>query len=360
MSRSIYSQTRAAAAREGIARPIVVERTLEGLPDELLDALQAFAESARGLPRPFQQVVGVERRAGRLEVALERFSGVTGLQLISGLHRAGRLLPLPVWLQVADAWLRAVEQITPANDPAWKTSWTHAHVGADITGALVFTFDAHNHVLGHWPSPVIQRPGGMIGPSLPVNLTPEAVRAEPQGEPSRVHCLGSALIMLLTLEHAFTADSELARLQAIVEGRPQWHPERHPQCPRALAEVLDRAILRAPGSRWPTIGALRQALLDAAGVKPAEPDEVARAFFGARPDRIREVFAQLEGDVALLPAAWRAGGLQVMEDGLLERAAQLDDFPTNQTPLPRGAPGAPLKINLAPVPRPWWQRLLGR
>lgn len=359
MTRTIYSEAHPAPARADRPRPLVVERTIAGLEPELLDVLQAFAESAQQLPPPFQQVVAIERRRDGLEVTLDRFCGVTGLQLQRGLGKAKRLLPLPVWLAVADAWLRALEAIAITNATAWRTAWSAVHVGVDVTGALTFAFDEHNHVLGHWPTPV--RPeGGIMGPSLPFTLSPELLRDRPITDAARVFTMGAALIQVLTHERPFDDDTELGRLKSVLEGTSRWGHARHPDCPAGLAAVLDRAIRPDPGQRFPSIAEFRGALLDAADTRPADADTVAGVFFGSRPDRLDEIFAELAADPAQLPAEWQRGGLQVMQDRLLELRVPLEALPDDPGKTAEVRPGRPPRVNLAPAARPsFWQRLWG-
>lgn len=359
MTRTIYSEARGIDARAELARPLVRERTIEGIETEVLDALQAMAESARRLTPPFQRVLAIERPPNAIEVTLDRFCGVTGLQLLRGLAKAQRLLPLPVWLGVADGWLRAVETITPSNEIAWRTAWTLTHVGADLSGAVVFTFDDFNHVLGHWPSPPSMHSTRVMGPSLPVTMSPEQVMSRPITDASRVFSMGAVLIHLLTMERPFDDDSELGRLTRIRDGAARWTRDRHPDCPPALADVLARAIRAAPDQRFPSIPAFRDALTAAAGAAAAPPEVIAGAFFGARPDRFDEVFAELASAPGHLPEAWRNGGLQVLQDRWLERRVALDTFPEDPGPAAVARPGRP-RINLAPVARPsFWERLFG-
>lgn len=360
MSFGPHGQTKPAPARADFPKPLVIERSLPDYDPAQAEALRAIAESARRLPPPFQRVLDVAESRDGLTVTMERFCGVTGLQLDRGLRDTHRALPLAVWLGIADAWLGAIAAVDPADLTAWATTWHPSQVGVDVTGALMFTFDEHNHVLGHWPSPRVLQSRGTMGPSLPATLNPEQARGRPITPASHVHSLGSALIMLLTGERPFHGESEFSRLQTLIDGQPVWTPRNHPECPPALAEVLHQAIRREPIDRWPDVPSFRAALREAAGVAPAGADPIAGAFFGVRPDRITETFLQLQGDEALLPEAWRSGGLQVMEDKIREVLLPLDGFPEN-----RRAPSIPAragrpKINLAAPQRPsWWQRMFG-
>ena len=184
--------------------------------------------------------------------------------------------------------------------------------------------------------------------------------------------MGSVLISLLTFERPFGAPSEFQLLQNVIDGHAKWNWRLHPQCPAPLAQVLDRAIERDPKQRWQSLEALRLAIHDAVKLTPADSRRLAGVVFGANPTRLRECVARLEAHSEFLPPSWARGGLQVMEDQLLEQLVPLDELPVlgrvaaSQVEASprinlasgRRALGSAPRVNLAPA-APWWRRLLG-
>ena len=360
MSHTIFSISRTELARPGLDRPLRVETTHEEVPSAVIRELLTIAESARELPRPFQQVLEIRRGPpGRLAITLERFCGIDGKQLANSLRVAGCLLPIDVWLSLADAWLAAVETISPSNTRAWATQWKHHQIGVELTGEVAITFDQFNHVLGHWPSPHADLGSRGVSGELPAfNISPESVRRQPLLEASRVHCLAASLIFLLTGEHPFAAADPQQRLKNLVDGRQSWHPARHPDCTDALAEVLRRALNSDPLRRWQSIAEFRQALKEAAAVERAPPQRVSGCVFGVTAELVRWRFVELQRERDFLPASWASGGLQVIEDRLLEQLVPPSQLPKLNAAAVPFRPGGSSRINLAPgsQPQTLWRR----
>jgi hypothetical protein len=200
-------------------------------------------------------------------------------------------------------------------------------------------------------------------------------------ERSRVFSLATVLVELLTLDRPFHRVSQLATLQATLTEDPRWRVTHHPQGTAALGQVLGRAMARRPGDRPESLEALRQMLLEAAGCAPASPERIANVVLGVDPDSVRATLAALRAQPEFLPLSWSQGGIDVLEDQLLEGLVPFDQLPFTRAPAPPEipaprvnlatpgpvspprvnlatiTPNATVRVSLAPARRPWWQAI---
>jgi YVTN family beta-propeller protein len=101
-------------------------------------------------------------------------------------------------------------------------------------------------------------------------VAPEQVEGGPVDGRADQYALGCVLFECLTRVVPFRRDSELAVLWAHVHDPPPRLGEYRPDLPAGLEEVVDRALAKAPGDRYPSCGALVAAAQAAlAGAAPA-------------------------------------------------------------------------------------------
>jgi eukaryotic-like serine/threonine-protein kinase len=108
-------------------------------------------------------------------------------------------------------------------------------------------------------------------------LSPEQARGEPAGPASDLYALGVVSYQLLAGRLPYEAASltDLARQQDTT-APPPLH-ELDPEIPRALSQVVDRALERDPGDRFPDAASMERALAGALrGVAPPEPTAATR------------------------------------------------------------------------------------
>jgi YVTN family beta-propeller protein len=95
-------------------------------------------------------------------------------------------------------------------------------------------------------------------------LAPERIRAEEADGRADLYALGCVLFECVTGEVPFPRDSEAAAIYAHLEDEPPRASERRPGLPRALDDVISRALAKDPKSRWQSgaelVGAARAAL----------------------------------------------------------------------------------------------------
>jgi serine/threonine-protein kinase len=120
-----------------------------------------------------------------------------------------------------------------------------------------------------------------IAVGTPTYMSPEqAVGDKHVDGRSDIYSLGVVGYQMLTGRVPFTASNAMALLLKHVSERPQPILELRPETPRPLAEAIERAMAKAPDSRWPTAAAFREALLsgEVSSAWRAEQREPVRYF----------------------------------------------------------------------------------
>ena len=101
-----------------------------------------------------------------------------------------------------------------------------------------------------------------IAVGTPTYMSPEqAVGERDIDGRSDVYSLGVVGYQMLTGRVPFSAGNSMAVLLKHVSEQPASILELRPETPRGLADAVERALAKAPGARWPTASAFRDALL---------------------------------------------------------------------------------------------------
>jgi len=112
-----------------------------------------------------------------------------------------------------------------------------------------------------------------IAVGTPTYMSPEQAEGDREIDGrSDIYSLGVVAYQMLTGRVPFTGGNSMALLLKHVTARPRPIVELRPDAPKALREVIERAMMKAPEDRWPTGSALREALTS---------DEVAAASWRA-------------------------------------------------------------------------------
>ena len=102
--------------------------------------------------------------------------------------------------------------------------------------------------------------GNAVG--TPTYMSPEQAMGERELDGrSDIYSLGVLAYQMLTGRVPFSAGNSMALLLKHVSESPRPIAELRPEAPKALREVVERALMKAPEDRWPTAGAMRDALM---------------------------------------------------------------------------------------------------
>jgi serine/threonine protein kinase len=150
-------------------------------------------------------------------------------------------------------------------------------------------------------------------------LAPEQIQSKaPPDQRADIYALGGLLAFMLTGHNPFASPSLQAAIQASMQatigrqlfGGPSEHVlERLPAVP-GMRALVERALAREPGQRFPSVAALREAILELA--LPDPDHELAARLATARPGKPRE--SEFHTDAVPL-------------DGLVEPETTIDDYP---------------------------------
>jgi serine/threonine protein kinase len=136
-----------------------------------------------------------------------------------------------------------------------------------------------------------------IAVGTPTYMSPEQAVGEREIDGrSDIYSLGVVAYQMLTGRVPFTAGNSMALLLKHVGERPRPIAELRPDVPQPLRDAIERALAKEPDDRWPTAGALRDALtsLEAAPSWRAENRAPVR-YTSPRPDDGRRDRAPRDG-----------------------------------------------------------------
>jgi len=171
-----------------------------------------------------------------------------------------------------------------------------------------------------------------IAVGTPTYMSPEQALGERDVDGrSDIYSLGVLGYQMLTGRVPFTAGNQMALLLKHVSEAPRPIAEFRPEAPRALCEIIERAMMKAPEDRWPTATAMRDALRDSAnaGTAPvwrAETREPVR--YTSPVPRGRRAQSPRRGSNAVAPVA--SVGPVVGSNGVILEPAHLAGLTAEQ------------------------------
>jgi hypothetical protein len=102
--------------------------------------------------------------------------------------------------------------------------------------------------------------GNAVG--TPTYMSPEQAMGDREVDGrSDIYSLGVLGYQLLTGRVPFTAGNSMALLLKHVGEAPRPIADLRPEAPKALRDIIERALMKSPEDRWPTASAMREALL---------------------------------------------------------------------------------------------------
>lgn len=198
------------------------------------------------------------------------------MELVTGRTLRERLDdPAPI-----DPWQAAglAAQVAEALDAAHRTGLVHR----DIKPAnLLLCGDGRVKVADFGIAKAVEdadltQPGLMVGTAK--YLAPEQVRGEPVDPRTDIYSLGVVLYEMLCGRPPFRADTDAATALARLHSEPLRPRQVRSGIPKALDDIVTKAMAREPAQRFDSAADLRAALL-AGGAMPApQPDLTATRF----------------------------------------------------------------------------------
>lgn len=243
------------------------------------------------------QVFDLGEHDGMLYLAMEYVDGESLSSLARGLEASGvenGILPLDVSLRIAREACAGLEAAHTARDAQGRPRGiVHRDVSPQnillgVRGEVKLidfgiAFAAHREA-------GVTRDGTVRGKLQ--FMAPEQVRREPVGPQADVFGIGATLYAMLVGFAPFAAETELATLQRLVSSEPARIPER---LPRAVRDVLARALALDVAERYPSAAALGAAVEEAAhelGVTRVDLAAWVSASLSPRARALREHLAE--------------------------------------------------------------------
>jgi len=282
-----------AAVRAGdpSGRPFAIKRILP-LVAEDDDLVRMFLDEARLLAQLEHPAIPSVHELGRADTGyFMAMDYVPGRDLRALIHRtgqAGERLPIALAAHVA---ARVADALDHAHRRRGAKGDELRVVHRDVSPANVLLgWDGRVRIVDFGIALASFRagPGSAVLRGKFGYMSPEMVRGLPVDRRSDVFSLGVVLHEMLTGDRLFTGPSELTVMEMVRSASVPPPSERNPVVPRALDEVVLRALAREPEGRFGWASELRDALLPfARGAGPHDPEPLARAMGEAFPAELR-------------------------------------------------------------------------
>jgi eukaryotic-like serine/threonine-protein kinase len=219
------------------------------------------AKAASALNHPnIVHIYDIGNDAGVDFIAMEHVAGKALDQLIS---RKGMRLKetLRIAAQVADALARAHEAGIVHRDVKPSNLMVDEHgvvkvvdFGlAKLTETVQSSEDATTHAV------LVKSDDGAIVGTV-AYMSPEQAEGRPLDGRSDIFSFGAVLYEMVTGRRAFSGDSAVATLAAVIKDHPKPLGDVAPETPRDLEKLVSRCLQKEPDRRWQSMADLRVAL----------------------------------------------------------------------------------------------------
>ncbi len=247
-------------AGAGLPERLVVKRLLPHFAQDT-EGRTMFDREARLHAAVTHENVVTVFHAGRNEdtdepyLAMEYIEGVDGYRLLRRLRQEDVLLPASVSVYVAREVLRALESVHGARDPS-GTSLGIVH--RDVSPSNIYLGSGGTVKLGDFgiarstTRTTLRSEAGHVLKGKFAYLAPEQVAGEGSDHRADLFSLATVLAEMLLNRPLFPGGGQLAILLAIRDCRIDALEEAKPRLPPGLFEVMQRALSRDPGARYPT------------------------------------------------------------------------------------------------------------
>jgi serine/threonine protein kinase len=281
----------------GFQKHVVIKRIL---PDASRDEnfMRMFLDEARitaGFSHPnIAQVYDLGEDEQGLYVVMEFIPGQNLNQVVSVCAKKQHVLPLGFSVSVI-------------NDCALALHYAHTYVKPSGESYPVVHRDvAQKNIMVGWDGQTKLLDFGIAKAANTLSRTkvgtvkgtagymsPEQVMGKPVDGRSDVFSLGVVLWEMVTGQRLFAAETELAEMKLILEGKVERPDEVEPVVPTPLADIIMKAVAKEPADRWNSAKELSKAitarcpelLFDA-----EERSQFMRELFSDRIDQTRKLF----------------------------------------------------------------------
>ncbi|HVG83508.1 MAG TPA: serine/threonine-protein kinase, partial [Vicinamibacterales bacterium] len=194
------------------------------------------------------QVFGVEAHGNRVGLCMELVSGET----LAGILRSHGRLSHREAAGVGEDVCRALAAVHAAG-----------YVHRDVKAQNVMRDKAGKIVLmdfgtGHDTAGGDRRPRDIVG--TPVYMAPEVLDGQPASVQSDVYAVGVLLYHLVSGQYPVEGGTLLDLIDAHKARRRRPLLEHRPDLPMAFVQLVSRALAPNPAERWPSAGAMLEAL----------------------------------------------------------------------------------------------------
>ncbi len=320
------------AVRDG-SREVCLLKQLA--PELVADAraarrLQREASIAFRLDHPsFARMLSAGDEGGRFCIATELVAGQNLAVIMHGAIEQKRPIPFDIVLAIAISVLEGLAHLHDLRDEEGKPM---ALVHRDLSAANVLVgfggdvkiidFGAMHGQLDDFQT----APGVIVG--TPEAMSPEQAMGGTIDRRTDLYAVAVLLHQLLTGRNPFGAPSLLDVLERVRSYVPPPVSAVRPDVPVAFAEVLQRAMKKDAALRFSDALEMQHALREAAGIRPASKDTIARYMTLLLPDELARLRELIERGHQLVDA---------LQDFVTEESMQQGAFTRAGVPMPSAA-----------------------
>jgi len=250
----------------GFRRTVAVKRIHADLARDRrfreLFTREAMLSSRIGDPGVVQVLELLEER-GELLLVMELVEGVSLRTLMDALPEGGRV-DVAIAAHVVSRAARALHAAHAATDDTGaRLGLVHRDVSPQNV-LLSFRGDVKVTDFGIAKAVSADDPATTTVRGKPAYFSPEQGRGRPVDARTDVWSLGVVAFELLTGQRLFKGRNDLETLERVLNGPIPRADALREEVPRGLADVVERALLRNPESRWSTAAEMADAIEDVA------------------------------------------------------------------------------------------------
>jgi serine/threonine protein kinase len=278
------------ATRSGGWREVVVKFLAPRLKAEK-DFVEMFHDEARIASHLVHDNIVQIYELGELNdavfIAMELVRGVNLAELVRRVRQAKKKIPVPISLAIACGALDALQFAHTFTDLAgWPLKIVHRDICPEnilvsYQGQVKLTDFGIARAEGRLHKTSVGQLKGRL-----LRMAPEQLSGRKVDHRADLFALGGVLYELLVEQHPFPGESELEKLQSVIDGKPNHPRSIDPDMSPDLAGLLLKAIAHEPGDRFQDAASMKSAIERSIG-RVATPETMARFVRDLFADKIR-------------------------------------------------------------------------